>query len=221
MRMKTSARALGVVVRGFGDRRLVVGSPKSLEPMTVSLPLRDIRQIAVLGTDPADPQRRFTVAAQIAPDKWVRLGVFEQASDADALIRACADSMAGSRWKQVWITLGLSMVVGFFFLVLANIFQMTATGKRDAVLAVPPPETAQLPAPVALPQQPVLTTPAVDPAVPGVPAAAAAAAPVAPPAPAPVSIAPAPAAAAQVPLQVPAPQEQALKDYFGAQPAKK
>ena len=68
MRMKTSGRALGVVVRGFGDRRLVVGAPNSLEPMTVSLPLRDICQIAVLGTDPTEQVKRFTVAAQISSD---------------------------------------------------------------------------------------------------------------------------------------------------------
>lgn len=220
MRMKTSARALGVVVRGFGDRRLVVGAPNSLEPMTVSLPLRDIRQIAVLGTDPTEADRRFTVAAQIASDKWVRLGVFEQASDADALIRACAHSMAGSRWKQVWATLGLSMVVGFFFLVLANIFQMTAAGKRDVMLAVPPPEVPQLAAPTALPQQPALPAPAVDPAQPGATAGAVAAQPAASAAAAPAIATPA-VANPQVQLQVPAPQEQALKDYFGAQPTKK
>lgn len=213
MRMKIkSAREQGVVVRGFNARRLVVGAPNSLEPMTVSVPLREVRQVAVLGVDPTETERRFTVACQIDSDKWVRLGVFESASEADALIRACASAMAGTRWTQVWITLGLSVVVGFFFLVLANLFQMASWGKAEELIAQPVPMTqeeqaqAQAEAAAQGAVQPQVAAPAA-PLVAGEQPAAVAA-PVVPPV-----VQQAPAAAGQ--------QDQALKEFFGNQPAKK
>jgi hypothetical protein len=212
-----SAREQGVVVRGFNARRLVVCAPNSLEPMTVSVPLREIRQVAVLGIDPAETERRFTVACQIDSDKWVRLGVFESASEADSLIRACASAMAGTRWTQAWITLGLSVVVGFFFLVLANLFQMASWGKAEELVAQPVPMTQE---------EQAQAQAKADAAV----AAAAAGSVATPPAPvAPVGGVeqpPAVAAPAPVPNIPQAPvaagqQDQALKEFFGNQPAKK
>lgn len=185
MRMKKSVH--GVKLRGLRDRRLVVSSPLSIEPMAVSIPVREIRQVAVLAAEPSE-ERRFVVAAQVSLDKWVRLAVLERASDAQALIEECALAMSCSRAPVIWASMGMGVVWGavYFGVVMGMLEFAQRTGEV-------PTEAVAMPSAAA-------------------PAAELAPAPVAPALPA--EAAPAAAQQPSAGLTLPADQEGKVKDFF-------
>ncbi len=159
MRMKKSAH--GVKLRGLRDRRLVVSSPMSIEPMAVSIPVREIRQVAVLAAEPSE-ERRFVVAAQVSLDKWVRLAVLERASDAQALIEECALAMSGSRAPVIWASMGVGVLWGalYFAVVMGMLeFAQRSVEAPAEPVAMSPAPAAMEPAPVA-PQVPAEAAPA-------------------------------------------------------------
>lgn len=159
MRVKLPKTEGAVSAHGFRERRLVVSARNSIEPMTASLPFADIRQIAVLAPDPTDEARRFTVAAQVGPERWVRLGVFDSMLAAEELIQSCAQAMSESRYVKVWKTMLLAGLLGFVYLVIAMAVSPSGNGPvtaaMDTMVAPAPQGAAAALAPVAQPEQPV------------------------------------------------------------------
>ena len=129
MRVMFGFGKTGVALRGIRERKLVVSSAKSVEPMAVSLPLKDVRQIAVLAPEPTDVEKRFTVAAQVSAERWVRLGVMDSALDAEELIRDCARAISGSRVGLVFAFMAAATLMA---VVLLTAF-MFLTGGYDTV----------------------------------------------------------------------------------------
>lgn len=173
MRVMFGFSKTGVALRGIRERKLVVSSPKSVEPMAVSLPLKDIRQVAVLSPEPTDTEKRFTVAAQVSAERWVRLGVMESALDAEELIRDCARAISGSRVGLVFALMAASTVMA---VVLLTAFMFVTGGYDTEVFAndVPAVETAADPAadPAPAPDaQAAASAPAPTQAAPAAPAA--------------------------------------------------
>ena len=169
MRVMFGFSKTGVALRGIRERKLVVSSPKSVEPMAVSLPLKDIRQVAVLSPEPTDTEKRFTVAAQVSAERWVRLGVMESALDAEELIRDCARAISGSRVGIVFALMAASTVMA---VVLLTALMFVTGGYDTEVYAndVPAAETAVDPA-SASEAQAAASEPAPTQAAPAAPAA--------------------------------------------------
>jgi hypothetical protein len=196
--MKAKKSAQGVAVRGVKNRRLVLCVAKSLEPIAVNVLVSDIMQVAVLPVGKNEQgEARYTVAAQIGPEQWVRLAVFDTATEAELLIESVANVISGSRWPDLLLMAGMSIVAGFIFVTLGAYYVNSRNPSASAPTAaatygVP---TAQL----GQEDDVTMTIPA---------------APVAPPAFAQPS--PAQAAGAAAGMQLTPDNEDAMKAYFGS-----
>jgi hypothetical protein len=175
--------AEGVAVRGLKNRRLVLSVAKSLEPIAVNVLISDVLQVAVMPVDKANNgESRYTVAAQIGPEKWVRLAVFDSAADAELLIENVAHAISGSRWPDFLLMAGISIVAGLVFVTMgayfvnarvANANQAPASAgygqgpsvqmEQDEVTMTVPPMSAS-PSFQAQPVQPAQSAPVAGPA---------------------------------------------------------
>ena len=192
--MKKSAN--GVVVRGVRSRRLVLCATKSLEPIAVNILVSEILQVAVLPAEKNEAgEDRFTVAAQIGPEKWVRLAVFDSATDAEVLIESIAQVVSGSRWPDILLMTGLSIVAGFIFVTLGAYY---VNSRAQANTQATPESVAQAGYTATLGQEELSASSISSPGVYAQPSS------------------PAPAAGTASAIQMTPETEDAMKAYFGS-----